>query len=184
MDDAPLTRAQSQARTREDLLDAAQEVFAARGFHGASVADVAKAAHRTKGAVYANFAGKEELFLAVLDRHIARASGSGPDRPEPFDRVWGLLALEAVLYAVREAPDLLREFAERYRRVDELNADRLRAHGAAPADRVEALAIARSALGEGLMIRHLVEPGRVDRDVVARVFDLVLEPPEPGERLP
>ncbi|AEE46735.1 TetR/AcrR family transcriptional regulator [Cellulomonas fimi] len=194
--DAPRTRAESQARTREDLLDAAQEVFGRRGFHGASVADVARAAGRTKGAVYANFAGKEELFLAVLDRHIARAGGQ-PSRPAEgapaggderrgrgteaqFDRSWGLLAFEAVLYAVREAPDLLAEFATRYRQVDALTARRLRASGDVPPERVDDLAVARSALGEGLMLRHLVDPETVSHAVIERVFDAVFPTPADG----
>lgn len=67
-----LTREQSQQRTRELLLDAAAEIFARRGFHGASVEEVAEAAGYSKGAVYSNFASKEELFLAVLDRHLAK----------------------------------------------------------------------------------------------------------------
>lgn len=198
--DTPRTRAESQARTREDLLDAAQEVFGSRGFHGASVADVARAAGRTKGAVYANFAGKEELFLAVLDRHIARAGGQ-PQRPAEgpvtagaaragdgqdrgteaqFERSWGLLAFEAVLYAVREAPDLLAEFATRYRQVDALTAGRLRASGDVPPERVDDLAVARSALGEGLMLRHLVDPETVSHAVIERVFDAVFPTPADG----
>jgi AcrR family transcriptional regulator len=190
--DAPRTRAESQARTRQDLLDAAQEVFGRQGFHGASVADVARAAGRTKGAVYANFASKEELFLAVLDRHIERAGGPPQGRADgapaadgeradrgtaaQFERSWGLLAFEAVLYAVREAPDLLAEFAARYRQVDALTARRLRESGGVAADRVEDLAIARSALGEGLMLRHLVDPETVSHAVIERVFDAVLPP--------
>jgi AcrR family transcriptional regulator len=40
-----------------------------RGFHGASVDDIAEAAGYTKGAVYSNFAGKDDLYLALLDAH-------------------------------------------------------------------------------------------------------------------
>ena len=50
-----LTRAERKELTRELLLDAAIEVFAQRGYHGASLEDVAAAAGFTKGAVYSNF---------------------------------------------------------------------------------------------------------------------------------
>ncbi|MGH9243538.1 MAG: TetR/AcrR family transcriptional regulator [Acidimicrobiales bacterium] len=63
-----LTRDQKKARTREALVDAAAQVFAERGFHLASLEQVADRAGFTIGAVYSNFAGKEELFLVVLDR--------------------------------------------------------------------------------------------------------------------
>src|SRR4249920_287327 len=55
-------------RTREALLDAAAAVFAARGFQGASLDEIAETAGFTRGAIYKNFADKEELFLAVFDQ--------------------------------------------------------------------------------------------------------------------
>lgn len=66
-----LTREERRARTREDLLQAAAEVFGKRGYHGASLDEVAEAAGYTKGAVYSNFGSKEELFLEVADRRVA-----------------------------------------------------------------------------------------------------------------
>ncbi len=63
---ARLTRAEAQAQTRRRLLDGAAVVFARRGFHGASLEEVADEAGYSKGAVYSNFVSKEELFLAVL----------------------------------------------------------------------------------------------------------------------
>jgi AcrR family transcriptional regulator len=59
-----------RARTRARLLDAAYELFAQRGLHGATLADVAASAGMTTGAIYGNFASKEELFLAVFDRFL------------------------------------------------------------------------------------------------------------------
>ncbi len=55
-----------RARTRAHLLESAADVFARRGFHGASVEEVAEVAGYSKGAVYSNLASKDELFLAVL----------------------------------------------------------------------------------------------------------------------
>src|SRR5437763_6344829 len=80
----PSLRDQQKAMTRQRLLEAAEAVFARRGFHGASVDEIAREAGATTGALYANFAGKEDLFLELLDhtmaqdvRGYAEASGAG-----------------------------------------------------------------------------------------------------------
>jgi AcrR family transcriptional regulator len=65
------SRAERQAQTREALLVAATRVFAARGYHGASVVEIAAEAGRTSGAVYANFESKEQLFLEMIDAQLA-----------------------------------------------------------------------------------------------------------------
>src|ERR671921_1323508 len=65
-------RVERQRRTREDLLDAATRLFAARGFGGASIDEIASAAGYTSGAIYANFSGKEDLFLSAFEAQIAR----------------------------------------------------------------------------------------------------------------
>jgi AcrR family transcriptional regulator len=61
-----LTREESKARTRADLLRAARRLFLRNGFVSTSLADIAEEAGLTKGAVYSNFASKEDLFLALL----------------------------------------------------------------------------------------------------------------------
>lgn len=66
------TRERRLERTRSLLLDAAEEVFAEKGFTPASLDDIARAAGYTKGAIYKHFATKEELFLAVSDRYWRR----------------------------------------------------------------------------------------------------------------
>ncbi|MCG8501956.1 MAG: TetR/AcrR family transcriptional regulator [Firmicutes bacterium] len=66
-----LSRAEAKARTREELLKAARVVFARYGFHATSLDMVAETAGYTKGAVYANFSGKDDLYLALLDNHLA-----------------------------------------------------------------------------------------------------------------
>ena len=66
-----LTRPERRERTRGDLLAAARTVFERHGFHRSSLDQIADEAGYTKGAVYSHFpGGKDELFLAVLDRHI------------------------------------------------------------------------------------------------------------------
>ena len=67
-----LTRQQRRDLTRQQLLDAAAVVFSARGYHAASLDEIADAAGFTKGAVYANFASKEDLFLALVRERQAQ----------------------------------------------------------------------------------------------------------------
>jgi AcrR family transcriptional regulator len=61
-----LTREESKARTRLELLRAANRLFLRRGFHDTSINDIAEAAGVTRGAVYSNFETKDDLFLALL----------------------------------------------------------------------------------------------------------------------
>ena len=67
-----LTRAESRVRTREQVIAAAAEVFTQKGFHGASLEEIAEAAGYSRGAVYSNFADKTDVFLAVLDERMHR----------------------------------------------------------------------------------------------------------------
>ncbi|MBE1549360.1 AcrR family transcriptional regulator [Mycobacterium sp. OAS707] len=66
------TRERRIEHTRSLLLDAAEEVFAEKGFAPATLDDIAHAAGYTKGAIYKHFATKEDLFLAVSDRYWRR----------------------------------------------------------------------------------------------------------------
>ncbi|GAA3558235.1 TetR/AcrR family transcriptional regulator [Kribbella ginsengisoli] len=62
-----LTRAESQARTRETLVATAIELFLRDGYAATSLEKVADEAGFSKGAVYSNFRNKDELCLAVVD---------------------------------------------------------------------------------------------------------------------
>jgi AcrR family transcriptional regulator len=64
------TRAEQNTETRARLLEAARKVFVVRGFHGTTVDAVAERAGFSKGAVYSQFDSKDDLYLALLDRHI------------------------------------------------------------------------------------------------------------------
>src|SRR4051812_23829556 len=69
--DVPAERLTPERRrelTREALIAAAAEVFGAKGFHAASLDEIADAAGFTRGAIYSNFGSKEELLFAVYDR--------------------------------------------------------------------------------------------------------------------
>jgi AcrR family transcriptional regulator len=118
----PLTPDKRRELTRAHLLDAAAQVFAREGFHGASIDAIAAAAGFTKGAVYSNFKNKEDLFIALLEQRVERqveavreAMGGADYSDEELheqwvplttsmlwgDREWTLLSLEFVLYAAR-----------------------------------------------------------------------------------
>lgn len=189
-DEQPTTRTARQARTRQTLLDSALEVFVTRGFHGASVDEIARHAGYTKGAVYANFDSKDDLFLAVVDRRIAQgakiheAEARGEELSEEdlrtfiegqFQIRWALLAFEAILYAVRERPDLMTELAERYQQIDAVGTRALEEKLADPPERTDLVAIAQQALHEGLMIRHLIEPERINHEVIEQIYEVVFD---------
>jgi AcrR family transcriptional regulator len=62
-----MTRAESQAQTRTQLVETARLLFFEDGYHPTSLEKVADAAGFSKGAVYSNFRNKDELCIAVLD---------------------------------------------------------------------------------------------------------------------
>lgn len=125
----PLTRAQQQERTRADLIDAAETIFARDGFHAASLDDIAAAAGYTKGAIYSNFEHKAGLYLAVLDRTFASAmdrqqspadtiaeelalEGRTPEEVQQVARGHLLASLEFIATAIRD-PQLAAQLTER-----------------------------------------------------------------------
>lgn len=121
--------------TREALITSAREVFARRGFHAASLEEIAEAAGFTRGAIHSNFQNKEELFFAVLDRHVEMqlagfqdffeqmggpAGASDADVARAWRRLaggddpgWTALSLEFRLYALRN-PDVRDRFVARF----------------------------------------------------------------------
>jgi AcrR family transcriptional regulator len=129
------TRRQRQAETREALLAAAAKVFAERGLAGASLDQIAERAGYTRGAIYANFADKDDLFLTLVQRHkdafIHRfdqaASLDTPDQrlhaiqalltagPPGIAADWTVLWTELWLHAARR-PQVARRLAEHERR--------------------------------------------------------------------
>src|SRR5215471_359751 len=65
-----LSRAEQAARNRARVLAAARRVFLARGYHGASLEQIADEAGFSKGVVYSQFDSKADLFLALLEARI------------------------------------------------------------------------------------------------------------------
>lgn len=68
-----LTRQESRDLTRQQLLDAAEQLVAAQGLAATSLEDIANQAGFTRGAVYSNFSGKNDLFIALLRRDHERS---------------------------------------------------------------------------------------------------------------
>jgi AcrR family transcriptional regulator len=61
--------------TRAELIQAAAGVFARRGFHGASLEQIAEEAGFSTGAIYWHFSGKDDLFLAVYENYATTRAG-------------------------------------------------------------------------------------------------------------
>jgi TetR/AcrR family transcriptional regulator, cholesterol catabolism regulator len=94
--------------TRDNILDAAAQVFRQKGFHGASMADIAEAVNLQKASLYHHVASKQEILLALLDRalemlteHIGRIAA----RPLPADQKLRQM-IRAYLQALTENSDL------------------------------------------------------------------------------
>ena len=183
-----LRQAERKQRTRGELVSTARTVFLERGFHGASLDEIAERAGYSKGAVYSNFAGKDDLFLAVLDaqfeqrvrvltdvaldenrledsyRAVARSIVAA-DRAEPR---WTPLLLEFWAHASRR--DSLRAaVAERRERffnviaglIDELGSR----HGVEFAIPAKEVARGSNALARGIALDWLLAPTSVSAEL-------------------
>jgi AcrR family transcriptional regulator len=99
-------------RRRPQVLDAALELFLERGYEGTSMDAVARAAGVTKPVVYACFAGKEELFRALLRREEERilaeiqAAFDGSDLSDPEGTL--IEGFTGFLRAVAASPEVYR----------------------------------------------------------------------------
>jgi AcrR family transcriptional regulator len=98
-----LTRTQSRAQTRQRIVDAAMRVFARHGYAGASVNAIAEQAGYTVGALYSNFATKDEVFWAAFEQHCAAE----------------LAALDALVTDTRDLDQLLAAITDRFTDLDE-----------------------------------------------------------------
>jgi AcrR family transcriptional regulator len=101
-----LTRTERKQATRAELVAAARRVFLRRGFHAASLDEIADEAGFTKGAVYSNFEGKDDLFLAVLDDHVERRVGNYEATAFKEETVDGFIRLMARGQFVLDAEEL------------------------------------------------------------------------------
>lgn len=67
--------AEKTAQTRTRLLESAEKIFARDGFEAAKLEDIASDAGYTRGAFYANFESKEDLFIALLGEEVEKRIG-------------------------------------------------------------------------------------------------------------
>jgi AcrR family transcriptional regulator len=70
------TRARNKDATRERLLEAAEVVFADKGYHGAVVDDIIRASDSSKGGFYFHFPNKQSIFLALIDALVPKLAAS------------------------------------------------------------------------------------------------------------
>jgi AcrR family transcriptional regulator len=181
-----LSRKEKQARTRSSLMKSAATVFCRHGMDKASIDQVAEDAGYTKGAFYANFKSKEELFLAMLDEHfqehieeVERAFADSDESPPEqarhaaADFVRSLhadpersrLFQEFYAYAVRDEDfrqELLTRFAtlrERFERVYQRRADELGLTLDIPMERIVRMVLA---MADGFALWQQLEPDAVD----------------------
>src|SRR6478736_8445643 len=191
---APRISARRQA-TRDRVLEAASEVFAERGFHGAAVEDICERAGFTRGAFYSNFSSKDDLVLELSRRHaedlverIRRASKREHATAEEVLRDvlaaladdsrskerWLVLTTEFTLHAIRDAA-ARRAWAAQQRRVrDELVTvvdEAVSRQGLSLPISTELFVRAAISLAQGSMTQRLVEPrsltvGELERTVL------------------
>jgi AcrR family transcriptional regulator len=169
-------------------MQAAAKVFARRGLQQASVDEVAERAGYTKGAFYANFKSKEELFLAMLDERFAerlqeidRVTATGAD-PETqardagvefvqyinADVEWQRLFFEFTAHAARNR-EFRDELVTRYRalraRITESYERRLDELGVSPPVPPEHISVMTFAMANGVALEKLLEPEAVPDDL-------------------
>jgi AcrR family transcriptional regulator len=194
---AVLTRKERQEQTREELVGAAAKVFARRGYHQATVEEIAAEAGFSTGAVYSNFDGKEELFLALADRQVlervaeieavaAAAEGNGDagiEAAEQFraflerDPDWPLLFYEFWSLSIRN-PELQDELAKRRETIRDALAKTLErvadALGFELRFPAPALATAIAASLNGLAFERAADPDALPDEVFAEFITAVL----------
>lgn len=121
--------------TKKKLLASALRIFARDGFEAARIEDIAVDAGYTRGAFYAHFQSKEDLFFALLEHQSERyirlieqnleKCATDEERLSTLrefyvnraaDRQWTILGLEFKLYALRH-PKLRAQFARRHRNI-------------------------------------------------------------------
>jgi AcrR family transcriptional regulator len=193
-----MTRAEQQQRTREEVLEAADRLFLERGFHATSVDQIAQAAGYTKGAVYSNFAAKEDVFFAVYERRMERtvvelertlAASADPaawiesviadtSRRRGRDDRWLSTFFEFWAHVIRR-PGLRERFASIHARLEQPFVVALerhaRDHGTQFAIDPRQLNLAMMAMSLGLTLERLIRPDVVDADLGTRMARLVLD---------
>jgi AcrR family transcriptional regulator len=192
-----LSRPEQQALTRRQLLDAAENVFARKGFRDASVGAIAAKAGYSHGAVYSNFKDKEELFLVLveerIDARLARVYETadaeisrGAEPIEAARRFVSMLQTERDAYlllidfwnqAVRDSK-AARKFAQRHARlralIGRIIEGATREQGLEITHAREQVATALIALFNGFTIERLADPAAAADEILAHAAAAIL----------
>lgn len=181
-----------RAQTRSRLLAAALDVFAERGYAGATIEQLVDRAGFTRGAFYSSFSTKEEVVLALLDKHsdtqlgrvrelvdaaapgdaLAVAAATAAE-VTPDDLRWFLVSSEFTLLAVRDrqvAARLAVHDAAIRAAVARLLAAALHRSGRVPVVPLTDLASVVVALREGALMQACVDPEAVPPGHLERMF--------------
>lgn len=187
--------------TRRALLESARRIFARDGFEAARIEEIAASTGHTRGAFYAHFESKEELFFALLEQEanqrLDELRAIIEREPTPQQRLdalrefyvgragdphWVMLMLEFKLFAVRH-PHLRARLAATHRRIraslnlaaiDQLMPPSMQGSGKGQESRKVAL----EAVLNGLVLERAYDPARITKTRLAallrRLFDAVL----------
>jgi AcrR family transcriptional regulator len=181
-----LTRGERKARTREELLAAGDRLFRESGFHGTSLDLVAASAGYTKGAVYSNFASKEDLFFAIYERRVeeafARNSEALADASEEApleltravlsrsDPGWMAVFFEFWAHALRN-PELRTRFLALHRRAQAPLVAHARKWLPEDVD-VEGWTRANTAMVNGMQLERLTDPELDAADLTVTMLEI------------
>jgi AcrR family transcriptional regulator len=196
----PNKHQQKTQHTRRKLLDAGLRIFARDGFEAARIEDIAAAAGHTRGAFYANFETKEDLFLALLEeqsvKRVAELHALLERCKSPDDAVktlrarylkraddlrWVILALEFKLFALRHGK-LRAKLAAAHRRIRaSMHYDAITKFlppRLCDAKTGEAAKVMLEVALAGLVLEQAYDPKRISREQVAhqlgQIFDMLL----------
>ncbi len=200
VENRPNKHRQKTEETRRVLLESARRIFARDGFQACRIEDIAAEAGHTRGAFYANFETKEDIFFALLyeeaekhSRQIRAAMSRCKTRKERLaamreycvkcltDRTWVMLQLEFKLFAVRH-PKLRPQLAAAHRRIKaSMNLDDVEELlGMDDEKRNEGTRAVLEALFMGLFLQHAFDPERLSvqqaADYLGALFDFLLQP--------
>ena len=171
------TQAERRDETRRALLTSADTAFSRDGFHASSVDAIAEDAGYSKGAVYARFGGKDELFLAVLEARFDQRLdltgleiGDDGERQERIaavarahrqviaeDPSWTVAWVEFAAHATRN-PGLRERLRQLNANLRERTVRRLAELGLADEDDAAYLATASLVYGSGVSIERMLDP--------------------------
>ena len=191
------TRADRRSRTRAELVAVAARRFSADGYHATSLDAVADEAGFTKGAVYSNFASKEDLFFAVYEQrvdagveHARRVLARADTVPEgvlelvaesaarrDHDDGWLAVFLEFWTHVLRH-PEHRARFASLHARAGEPFAEALERHALEGAFELpmsaRELATGFMAATTGLNLERLTRPELVGPGLAVRMQQLFI----------